>query len=62
MNKLILFLREESDLISKLCLNFVEVPVSEAGHVGDQHLAGDVAARDEETRRNPRFPAGPSCV
>ena len=37
-----------------------EVPVPEAGHVGHQDLARDVAARDEQARRDPRLAAGPA--
>ena len=37
-----------------------EVPVAEAGHVRNQHVARHVAARDQEARRDPRLAAGPA--
>ena len=37
-----------------------KIPVSETGHVGEQDIACDVAARDEQARRDPRLPARPA--
>ena len=34
--------------------------VAEAGHVGNEHVASDVATRDDEPRRDPRLAARPA--